>query len=284
MTAGIFLALFVASDDPIRPLRSFFIGTVAAILIGALYAFVILPRMDGFLMLAVALAPGLLFGGALMASPRYNLVAISAMLGLSSPSILSARFSSDFAAYINGGIAQILGVLLALVMARLMQSAGLDHAIQRTLKAGWSNIAARATLTGSPNVSAWISRMLDRIGLLVPRLAARGDDPGKPLYDALRDLRTGMVIGELRQLRIDLPADEGQPITRVLQNVSAYYAAMDPERAMLPSAGMLERIDQAIAHLVLNSSASARRTAVLALVSLRRNLFPDAPPYQGVAA
>lgn len=281
MTAGIFLALFVASDDPIRPLRSFFLGTVAATLIGGLYAFVILPRMDGFFMLAAALAPGLLLGGAIMASPRYNLVAISAVLGLSSPSILSARFSSDFAAYINGGVAQILGVLLSLVMARLMQSAGLDTAIQRTLKAGWSDIAARATLTGPPNVSAWVSRMLDRIGLLVPRLAARGDDPGKPLYDALRDLRTGMVIGELRQLRIDLPAEEGRSITPVLQNVSAYYAAMDPERAAAPAPAMLERIDHAIAQLVLNASLGARRTAVLALVSLRRNLFPDAAPYQG---
>jgi uncharacterized membrane protein YccC len=205
------------------------------------------------------------------------------MLGLSSPSILSAQFSSDFAAYINGGIAQILGMLLALTMAGLMQSAGLDSAIRRTLKAGWSDIAARATLTSPPQVSAWMSRMLDRIGLLVPRLAARGDDPGKPLYEALRDLRTGMVIGELRQLRIDLPEREGQPITPVLQDVGAYYAKMDPERAAAPAPAMLGRIDHALAQLVLNPSPSARRTAVLALVSLRRNLFPDATPYQGAA-
>jgi uncharacterized membrane protein YccC len=277
VTAGVFLALFASSDDPIGPLRSFIIGTTAAVIIGGFYGFVILPRVDGFPMLAATLAPGLLIGGGLMASPRYALIAVSAMLGLASPALLSTHYNSNFADYANSGIAQIVGMVLALAMALLFQSAGLDGAIRRTLKAGWADIAGRASLGTRPDESAWISRMLDRIGLLVPRLAARGDDPGKPLYDALRDLRTGMVISELRQLRLDLPQNEGAAITPVLQDIRAYYTQLDPDRANVPAPAMLQRIDHAMEQLVGNASASARRTGILALVSLRRNLFPNAP-------
>ena len=56
-------------------------------------------------------------------------------------------------------------------------------------------------------------RQLDRIALLAPRRAARGEDSGKPLYDALRDLLTGVAIGELRQLRNALPPMDAEPLT-----------------------------------------------------------------------
>ena len=280
MLAGVFLALFSAADDPIAPLRTFLMGTAFAIMIGGLYGFVILPRVDGFPMLAAALAPPLLLGGALMASPRYAMVALAAMLGLANPTLLAATYKSSFTVFVNENIATIMGVLLALVMTRLLQSAGLERAIRRTLKAGWNDIAASAEQRGQPNVSAWISRMLDRIGMLVPRLAARGDDPGQPLYDALRDLRTGIIIGELRQLRFDLPRREGAPIASLLRALSKYYTHMDPDQPPpVPDRSMLPRIDRAIGRLITNPSTSLRRSGVLALVSLRRTLFPEATPY-----
>lgn len=280
MLAGIFLALFASADDPVTPIRLFFIGTVVATLVGAIYAFAILPRIDGFPMLAAAFAPVLLVGGAIMMSPRYAVVALAAMLGLGSPTLLEAQYNSEFATYTNEAIAQIAGILFALVMVRLLQSAGLEGAIRRTLKAGWADIANRSSQNTPPNVSAWISRMLDRIGLLVPRLAARGDDPGQPLYDALRDLRTGMVIGELRQLRLGLPKEEGAVITPVLKDIGDYYRAMEPDRMPERPPEMLARIDRAVTELAGHASVSIRRAAVLALISLRRNIFPDAPAYR----
>jgi len=283
MLAGVFLALFATADDPVAPLRTFLVGTIVAILVGAVYSFAILPRLEGFPMLAAALAPALLLGGALMATPRYAVVALAAMVGFSSPALLSASYQSNFVTFANENIAMLLGVLLALALTRLFRSAGLEGAIRRTLKAGWNDIASHATLRTRPNVSAWISRMLDRIGLLVPRLAARGDDPGQPLYDTLRDLRTGIIIGELRQLRFDLPQREGAAVTPVLRALSRHYARMTPDLPAVPEPSMLPRIDRAITRLSANPSASARRSGVLALVSLRRTLFPDAPPYQGAS-
>lgn len=284
MLMGVFIALFAAMDDPVAPLKAFFIGTAVAIIVGGIYAFAILPRMDGFPMLAAALAPALLVGGALMTSPRYAGLALPAMMGLANPSLLAATYDSEFAPYVNGGIAQLLGIILAIVIVRLLQSAGAEGAIRRTVKAGWADIASRANLTTAPDIRAWINRMLDRAALLTPRLAARSRDPGMPAYDALRDMRTGLAIGELRQLRLDLPRVQGGVLTPVLRDVGRYYAGLDPDRPTPPDEKVLRNIDRAMDVLVADPSAPVRRTAALSLVSLRRALFPDAVPYRRAEA
>jgi len=133
-------------------------------------------------------------------------------------------------------------------------------------------------------VRGWINRMLDRIALLAPRLAATRTDSGAPLYDALRDLRTGVAIGELRQLRLDLPPEEGAPLAAVLGGVSRHYRGLDPEAPAPADPMLLQDIDGAIADMSGNDRPPVRREGVLGLVSLRRNLFPDAPAYRRIAA
>lgn len=279
MLAGVFLALFSASPDPVAPIKGFGIGTIIATVLGAIYGFAILPRIDGFPMLAAALAPALLIGGSLMASPRYAVIALAAMLGLANPSLLAARYDSEFASYINGSLAQIVGIAFALVMTRLLQSAGAESAIRRTLRAGWMDIASRSLSTATPDVRGWMNRMLDRIALMGPRLVGRGREGEIPMFDALRDMRTGIVIGELRQLRMDLSPGDGAPLLPVLGDVGAYYRELDFERLHAPSLALLDHIDAAIQRLAGHPSLAIRRASLLSLVSLRRNLFRDADAY-----
>jgi uncharacterized membrane protein YccC len=278
MLAGVFLALFSASDDPLVPLRSFFFGTLAATLLGALYGYAIMPRLDGFAQFAAAYAPPLLILGAMMHSPRWSGIALPTLLGLGSPLLIADRYTANFEAFVNGGIAQLVGVAFAILMARLLQSAGVSGAIRRTIRAGWADIAERSTLMVPVDLRGWINRMLDRIALLAPRLAVSGRAPGEPLYDALRDLRTGVAIGELRQLRLDLPPDRGEPLRQVLRDVGAYYRSLDPDAPAPAGPVLLAEIDAAIDAFVADGDAAIRRAAALALVSLRRNLYPDADP------
>ena len=278
MLAGVFLALFAASTDPLVPLRAFFFGTLAATLLGAVYGYAVMPRLDGFVEFAAAFAPPLLVLGTLMHSPRYSGIALPTLLGLGSPLLVADRYVGNFAGFANGAIAQLVGIAFAIVMARLLQSAGVSGAIRRTLRAGWTDIAERSTLMVRPDLRAWINRMLDRIALLAPRLTVSGQAPGTPLYDALRDLRTGVAIGELRQLRLDLPAERGAPLTDVLTDVGAYYRSLDPDAPTPAGPGLLAAIDTAIHAFARDSDAAVRRAAALALVSLRRNLYPDADP------
>jgi uncharacterized membrane protein YccC len=284
MLAGTFLALFSAFDNPIAPLKGFLLGTIIAALIGAIYGYAILPRVDGFLMLAAVLAPVLLLGGALMASPRHAGIALPAMMGMGSPALLSAQYTSDFQGYVNGMLAQVVGIWFAMVMTGLLQSAGARGAIRRTMRAGWADIASRTNAMGVPDVRGWINRMLDRIGLLAPRLAAMGQDSGEALYDAMRDMRTGIAIGELRQLRLDVPADQGAPLTPVLAGVADYYRGLDPDVPRHAEPALLRDIDRALGAFAANPAPQVRREGALGLISLRRNLFPEARGYRRRAA
>jgi uncharacterized membrane protein YccC len=281
MLAGVFLALFAASDNPLLPLWMFFNGTLIATILGMIYAFAILPRVDGFPMLALTLAPPLLVLGSLMHSPRYAGVALPSLLGMGSPFIIAEKYTDNFATFANGSLAQLLGTLFAIIMARLLQTAGLESAIRRTLRAGWRDIAERANLYGPPDVRGWINRMLDRIALLNPRLALSGKQPGAPLYDVLRDLRTGVAIGELRELRLDLPPARSAPLTSVLADVAAYYRRLEPDHRPPAAPELLGDIDAALHVFIRDEDRSVRRKAALALISLRRNIFPEAAALKG---
>lgn len=283
MLAGVFLALFSASDNPLAPLWMFFWGTLIASALGMIYAFAILPRVDGFPELAMTLAPPLLVLGSLMHSPRFAGIALPALLGMGSPFIIAVKYTDNFESFANGSLAQLLGVLFAIVMARLLQSAGLESAIRRTLRAGWRDIAERSNVMGPPDVRGWINRMLDRIAVLSPRLALSGKAPGEPLYDVLRDLRTGVAIGELRQLRLDLPRERTGPLTSVLAEVGAYYRRLEPDARAPADPELLGDIDRALHLFAADEDRSVRRQAALALVSLRRNLFPDAAALKGLS-
>ena len=57
-----------------------------------------------------------------------------------------------------------------------------------------------------------------------------------------------------------------------------------PEQPSPPEPELLARIDQALGELSAGMDLSLRRRAVLALTSLRRNLFPAAPAYPVEAA
>lgn len=164
----------------------------------------------------------------------------------------------------------------------MFQTIGADTSARRLIRAGWRDLAKRAVAAGPPDAPAWVARMLDRIGLLAPRLALQGEDPGKPLLDALVDLRIGVALGELRALRLNGNDDEGAIITPVLYGVGAHYEALRPNKPVPPEPKLLARIDAAMAGFA-SSTADRHRAGLLALTALRRNLFPIAPAY-GAAA
>lgn len=279
MLAGIFLSLFSAADDPVGPLSTFLAGTLIATIMGGVFAFAILPNISDFPVLLAVIAPYLLIGGALMAHPRHAMLAAASTLNfVVSPVLLTDRYSSDFASYINGAIAQLVGLWFAIAMARVMQSAGTTERVRRALKAGWDDIARRAVSPRPPDISSWISRMLDRIGLMVPRVGAISDSPGTVLYQALRDMRTGLVLGELRELRFSLSPARQRMLIPVLYSVAAHFSRMEPGERGDADTALLRRIDRALQRALRGLSGAERRSAVLGLVSLRRNLFPDSAP------
>ena len=277
LIAGVCCALFGSSDEPAPAVMKFFWGSLIGIGIAAVYAYGVLPQVTSFPLLILLLAPALLILGALLATPRPSFIALGALLGVLNSVGFADRYTAGFASFANGSLAQLVGTLFAAVTVGLFQTIGTEGSVQRLVRAGWRDLARRSNLPGAPDAMGWTSRMLDRIGLLAPRLAQRGEDPGLPLLDALRDLRIGLTVGEMRTLRLTASAEEAGLITAVLQGVSAYYRSLrfDAHKAAPPE--LLARIDAALHAFAHTPDPARRRAAVLALTGLRRNLCPGAP-------
>jgi len=121
--------------------------------------------------------------------------------------------------------------------------------------------------------------MLDRIGLLAPRIAqAGGTVEGVAANDALRDLRMGADIAVLQRVRGQLPLATSAAL---LGGISGFFRQRAEGRMNPRPPGLLPQIDEALGAMLDArdaASSAAARSAVTALVGLRRNLFPDAPP------
>ena len=121
--------------------------------------------------------------------------------------------------------------------------------------------------------------MLDRVGLLMPRLSRAGRDPELATADALRDLRTGVNIIGLEEIVSVEDERARNTTTRVLDGVAAYFRGLARGRRQPPAPALLESLDVLIRDVLVAGSPSARHKGVAAAVGLRRNLYPDAPPY-----
>ncbi len=279
LIAGICCALFGNVDNPAPVIMTFFIGSLIGLAIAAVYAFVILPRVTDFVTLVAVLAPSFLILGTMLSRPKLTLLTLGILLALPNNMGLNDRYSGGFDVFLNGAIAQLAGTLFAVVTVGLFQTIGADTSARRLIVAGWRELARASVAAGPPDTAGWVSRMLDRIGLLLPRLAASTGDPGRSMIDALVDLRIGVSVGDLRQLRIEGGDAEAALIAPVLEGVGTHFARLDGARPAPPAPALLGCIDRGLTGLSTNAQPGIRRAGVLAMTSLRRNLFPFAAPF-----
>jgi len=283
LIAGVCCALFGSADQPGRKIIQFLIGTAIGLAIAAVYAYAILPRATDFVTVAAVLAPALLLLGSMLARPSLNLITLGTLLGFLNTVGLSASYSADFAAFLNGGLGQLAGTGFAVVTVALFQTIGAEQGAHRLIRAAWLDVARRASGL-STDRNRWMSRMLDRIGLLAPRLAAEPGDPSKPLLDTLVDMRIGIVSGDLGRLADQATPDERASIAETLEGIGRHYRTLRPSAPTPPDPAILSGIDRSAAAFARDPEPVRRREGLLLLTSLRRNLFPAAPAFGSAAA
>lgn len=276
--ASIICALFSNLDVPAPVTRQVLYGTAIAVLLAAVYGFIILPRVSDFIVLAAVFAPAFLVVGKLLVQPKTSALAIGIILTLPGILNLSDSYQSDFGTFLNAAAGQLLGALLAVVMLYLVRTVGAKQAAYRLIRIGWRELARRATAGGMPNTSAWISQMLDRVALLTPRLTSLGLNPAEPILDILADTRIGISVDALRRFQAGATGRDIALAAMVLRRVQQHFAHLTPTGPMNPDPPLLRTIDIALARIGVGGDPSRRRDAVLALTSLRRNLAPNAQP------
>jgi uncharacterized membrane protein YccC len=280
LIAGVCCALFGNVDRPGPVIFQFLLGSAIGLAAAGVYAYAILPQVTSAELFVAVMAPPLLLVGSLMARPKVTLIALGALLGFANTVGFNATYEADFAGFANGAIAQLIGTGFAVVMVNLFQTIGTDRSIGRLFRAGWRDVALRAE-GRSTNENRWASRMLDRIGLLLPRLAARppGETPDT-LLDALTDMRIGIVAGRLREIEHDA---ERTPVDVTLKGIAHHFRALDPAHPVPPPESLLASIDESVAAFAVDTDPVRGREGLVLLTSLRRNLFPSAADYEAAA-
>jgi uncharacterized membrane protein YccC len=281
LIAGIACALFGGLDNPRAAIGKMQLGSTIGLAMAILYAYTILPRVTDFVTLAAVLAPMLLIMGVLMGKPATVAVGTGILIGFPQTIGLYATYVPAFGPQLNGAIAQFIGIGFAMVTVGLFLTVGAEDRVVRLARAGWRDVARRAR-GRAPDSARWMALMLDRVGLMLPAMA-KGSDPGKPLLDALLDMRIGFVAGELDLMRRGATDEERALIAETLGGVGTYFARLRPSKATPPPPEVLADIDRAVAVFARNAAPARRRDGLILLTSLRRNLFPGAPAY-GAAA
>jgi uncharacterized membrane protein YccC len=270
------VSFFAAHDDPVPNILKFIGAVIIALVIDAVYLFAVLPLVHDFEMLALVLAPVYLILGVLIAMPPT--AAIGGPIAFIGATLLALEgsYSADFAAFANGGLAVIVGLSLSAITIRLVRSVGAEWAAERLLRANRRDIAEACIQRGVATRSAFTALILDRLGLVVTRLAAAAENADAVVVAALADLRVGVNIVELRRHRAPLPEGARVAVDAMLAGISTHFrrsirGPADPR--------LLDTIDVAIAAVARTASADALPDLMRALVGLRRALVPDAPPY-----
>jgi hypothetical protein len=180
-------------------------------------------------------------------------------------------------------LSQIVGLVAAVVSTSMFRRVGAARTARRLLKAGWSELAR---LGGGEKITLteFSARMVDRIGLLAPRLAlaakSQSDLQDLQATDALRDLRIGLNMTLLQQVRRQLGRGDAA-LSPVMTQLSQHFSRL-PAIDSQGETRLLGAIDNALRAICEGTQDAAQREALAALTGIRRDLFPQAAPYQPV--
>ncbi|MBU6268983.1 MAG: FUSC family protein [Sphingomonadales bacterium] len=284
MLTAVFCCMFAALDNPVPAILRFGGCLLASVPLAAVYMFAVLPAIDGFAELCLALAPALLALGVLIPHPRYGALAMPVLIGLCNALALQESFTADFARFLNINLAQLVAVGCAAAVTATVRSLGADVAITRLLRQVRRDLLRLAEAAAPPDGDAVLARTVDQLALLTPRLG-NADAHGANLADrGLRALRLMMNIVAVRELVQQLGRQRRPRVAvmRLLRTAAVHFRTAPPgELFTAPAPALLPQIDRALALLIGAETATpADRThGLAALVALRRNLFPDAPGY-----
>ena len=273
--AAIGCAFFAAQDDPVPNIVGFLVGAVIAIVIDAIYLFAILPQAHDFEMLVLAFAPVFLILGALASMPATARAAGPIAFIAATQLALSSAYSADFPSYANGSAAAIVGLAATAIVISIFRSVSAEWTAWRLLRRNRVEIANIAANRSAATLGVFAALMLDRLSLVVPRLASSAVGADGAATSALADIRVGVNLIGLQHDAAHLPEQLRRAIRAMLDGVATHYRRRNLNQA---DPALLGVIDGVIATAV-RDPATMSRDLLLRLSGIRRGLFPYAPPY-----
>jgi uncharacterized membrane protein YccC len=282
MMAAVLCCFFSTQDNPVPFIKGFLYYTLYSIPVSAVYLLVILPAVHSFEMLTLVCAPTFLILGVLVGRPATFGRAFPFLFGVCGTLAMMDTHSADMVSFINGTLSQVVGLVAAAVITGVFRTVGAGWTARRLLKAGWRELARLGSGERVTSMAEFSARMVDRVGLLTPRLALAGAQEDLQAVDALRDLRIGLNMTLLQSVRKRLGRGEAA-VGLVLGGLARHFRRLpevDPERER----EVLATLDNALRALCDGPADAAQNDALAALTGMRRDLFPHAAAYQPAAS
>jgi len=277
MMAAIACSFFAAFDDPAPHIISFGYAAVLGAIGAAIYLFGVLPLASNFEMLVLALAPWLIVCGVLMTQPATAAVARGTAINAATMVAIHNGAVGEFEPFANSTIAVLFGIWSSVLIIRLVRSVGAAWSARRLGRINRESLVDAARHGGTNHGLELAALMLDRVGLMAPRLKVLPTDDAEWIADVLAEVRIGINIVEIRRVRRELPPRLARAVEQVLANTARYFDK--PPRSPRTGPLLLKNIDRALRQLLRETESDTQKTAVLGLVGLRRALFPDAPDF-----
>ncbi|WP_342111130.1 FUSC family protein [Methylobacterium sp. SI9] len=270
MMGAVACCLFATQDDPAPQILGFTNSALVGALGAALYLFAILPLATSFEMVALALAPALILCGLAMTQPRTAAMGMGAALNGATLLALQNGYSGEFAPFANGVLASVVGMWVAAVVTRLVRSVGASWSARRLVRINRRSLAAAAEGRGAGHGLELAALMLDRVGLIAPRLAALPAGEGAALGDLLADVRVGINLVEVRRVRRRLAGEARTSVDEALLQAARRLRGRD-------GPDLRAALDDALDAVARTAHTPERRSALIGLTGVRRGLFSEAP-------
>lgn len=269
LMAAVASSIFAQLDDPAPAIARFISGNAASVVVAGFYLFAVLPAIDGFPLLIVALGAFFLPAAAFQAVPSLTARLTPVTLNTFAMMSLQENYAADFPSLLESGLAMLLGIGFALWATRLVRSFGISLRVSRLVQTDRRNLARLAEGRHPADLRRIAAAMLDRFEAVAARLGAA--DARAFGVRELADLRAALNVLRLREVTGRLESQARRLVEEALTAVAAQA------RGREPAEGTLARLDAALA--VLTASGDRRaRSAALALSGLRMAWFPEAPP------
>src|SRR5262249_25590029 len=224
--AAVARSLFASPGDPTPSIRNITLLLALCIPIVFVYQFFVLPAIGGFVLLCAVLAFVLIPAGVLMAIPAYAPVGLALALGFCVEMSLQTSYTADLAAIVNSNSAFVLGGVAALIVTRLMRVIGTQASARRLLRAIYRELADLAAGRSHPTREQWVSRMMDRVALLLYRQPRFEPRPRHEFADALEDLRLGVNMIEAISMAPTMSHPAQEALAVMVAGLVAHFLAL----------------------------------------------------------
>jgi uncharacterized membrane protein YccC len=273
--AALITCSFAMQEDPAPAIRNYLLATLVTFPIAAIYMFVVLPCVDGYAMLCVALAPALLGIGYIQADPARSSAALPMFSCLIVGLGFVASFQPDFETFVNTGIAQVMGIIITIAVTRLFRSVAVEWSVRRLIREQWYDLENLAMSRGEPDFGRWTGLALDRLGQIARRLAFVDQNDALHTADGLADLRLGRNILHLRRAAEVASGSASEAVDKLLAAVADLFRRRRRKGISLAAGpAVLSALDDAISAVRTIEHEGRRHQALLAAVGMRCNLFP----------